>query len=169
MSHWDIRSIGIEADGFLDLRKGQIIKCRLCINGGDHTPIRGFIIGHSTDTVDIVYNLHLLFVIKGEPFCVLKREFELQGISAVDLAGNDDIKGVFQHRLPRIVRIQDYRPCKTETLIGSLWNVVELDVCDLWCFAGVRRGQRNAEADIFLIRRLQLAAGADGLPSGPVH
>ena len=165
--HWCVRRIRIEVHRFFLLGKGKIIKSSFGINLCHDPPIRVLGIGKGADAVNIIDNLHLLFVVQHGPLWIMERQVKFHRISPVDFAGDDNIKGVFQNRLPCTIFVQHHWTGKAQFFIGSLRYIVELDFQHLRGKGYIIGGKRHPEADILPVRGLQLAAGADSLPGRP--
>ena len=165
--HRRVRCIRVKVHRFFFLRKGQVIKSSFGIDLS-HNPAIGVLrIGEGSYAVNVIDDLHLLFIVQHGPLGIMERQIKFHGIGPVDFAGDNNIKGIFQNRFPRAVCIQHYRACKAQLFIGGLRYIVELDFQQLRSSAGILSGKRHTEADILPVRRLQLAAGADSLPGRP--
>ena len=154
MPHRRIRCIRIEVHCFFLLGKGQVIKSSLGINLRYDPPIRVLGIGEGSDAVNIIDDLHLLFIVQHGPLGIMERQIKFHGISPVDFAGDNNIKGIFQNRFPSAVCVQHYRARKAQLFIGGLRYIVELDFQQLRSSAGILSGKRHTEADILPVRRL---------------
>ena len=165
--HRRIRCIRIEVHCFFLLGKGQIIKSGLGINLRYDPPIRVLGIGEGSDAVNIIDDLHLLFIVQHGPLGIMERQIKFHRIGPVDLAGNNNVKSVFQNGFPSAVCIQYHRSGESQLFIGSLRYIVELDFQYLRGKRWIICGKRYPETNILPVRGLQLTAGADSLPCRP--
>lgn len=80
--------------------------------------------------------------------CIPVRDLKGEGVLAVDLARDNDVVGILQHRLPCTIPVQHHRPCVADLLIGRFWDVVEPDIDELWRPCSVGGRERYPETDI---------------------
>ena len=152
VAHRGLGGIRVKIHRFFFLGKGKVIKGCLRIYKGHNPPVCVLCIGEGSYAVNIVDDLHLLFIVQHGPFRIMEGQIKFHRISPVDLTGNDNIKGIFQNRLPCAVLVQHHRTGKAQLFIGGLWYIMELDFQQFRCSAGILGGKRHPETDILTVR-----------------
>ena len=165
--HRRFRVLRFKGTFLLADREGQVIELRLRVHLCDGTAVCVPGVRDRPDLIHIIHDLDLLLTVDIPPLAVLVGNLKGKGVLAVDLAGHNDVIGVFQHRLPGAVAVQHHRPGIADLLIGRFRDVIEPDVDNLRCPGGVACSQRHPEADIRPVGGRQSPVSGDCRPIAP--
>ena len=165
--HRRFRVLRFKGTFLLADREGQVIELRFRVHLCDGTAVRVPGVGNCPYLIHIIHDLDLLLTVDIPPLAIPVRNLKGKGVLAVDLAGHNDVIGVFQHRLPCAIAVQHYRPGITDLLIGRFRDVIEPDINNLRRPGSVCSSQRCPEADIRPVGGRQPPVSGDCRPIAP--
>ena len=165
--HRRFRVLRFKGTFLLADREGQVIELRLRVHLCDGTAVRIPGVGNCPYLIHIIHDLDLLLTVDIPPFAVPVGDLKGKGVLAVDLAGHNDVIGVFQHRLPCPITVQHHRTGIADLLIGRFRDVIEPDIDELRCPGGVCGSQRYPEPDIRPVGGRQFPVRRDCRPIAP--
>ena len=165
--HRRFRVLRFKGTFLLADREGQVIELCFRVHLCDGTAVRVPGVGNCPYLIHIIHDLDLLLTVDIAPLAVPVGNLKGKSVLAVDLARDNDVVCILQHRLPCTVPVQHHRPCVADLFIGRFRDVIEPDINNLRCPGGVCGSQRYPETDICPVGGRQPPVSGDCRPIVP--